>query len=86
MELKKKLPIGSVVILKEGTKRIMVIGYSCIDINTSQTYDYSACLYPEGLLSSDKILMFNHDQIEKVDYIGFLNLEAQLFIDRIENK
>ena len=38
--MKKYLPIGSVVLLKEGKKRLMIYGIKQIDINTKIEYDY----------------------------------------------
>ena len=34
-------------------------------------YDYSGCLYPEGVIRSDVTSVFNHDQIEKIDFVIF---------------
>lgn len=72
----KYLPIGTVVTLKNAKKRIMIIGYCPVDNGNKQMYDYSACIYPEGLLDSNKILLFNHDQIEQINFEG-LNDEEQ---------
>ena len=47
----KYLPIGTVVMLKGGTKRIMITGFCSIEENTKEKmWDYSGCLYPEGFL------------------------------------
>ena len=68
----KYLPIGTVVMLKEGKKEIMITGYLPIPNGQEKImYDYSACLYPEGIISSDQVIVFNHDQIDKVYYKGF---------------
>lgn len=71
-EIKEKfLPIGTVVMLKNGTKRIMITGFcTVIGKGEKQMWDYSGCLYPEGILSSEQTLAFNHDQIEKIYYLG----------------
>ena len=66
----KFLPAGTVVMLKGGTKRVMIMGFCPIETNKKEMYDYSGCLYPEGLLSSDQICLFNHDQIEKIYHLG----------------
>ena len=73
----KYLPIGSVVTLKDATKKIMVIGYCPVEKEHNQMYDYSACLYPEGLVDSSKILLFNHDKIEQVYFVGNSDEEYQ---------
>jgi len=76
----KFLPVGSVVLLKNATKRIMVIGYCTVDnAKPDVVYDYSGVLFPEGSLSSDQTLLFNHDQIAKIDHIGLEDEEEKKF-------
>jgi len=76
----KYLPIGTVVMLKGGKKRVMIAGYFAVDNkNTEVVYDYSGCLFPEGFLSSDQTLLFNHSQIEKVYFEGYQDEDQQLF-------
>lgn len=70
----KYLPVGTVVMLKGGTKRVMIIGFCAIEgEDRKNMYDYSGCLYPEGLLSSDQICLFNHEQIDKIYHMGLLD-------------
>ncbi len=71
----KYLPIGTVVTLQNAKKRIMIIGYCPVDNENKQMYDYSACIYPEGLIDSNKILLFNHDQIEQINFEGMQDEE-----------
>ena len=78
--LKKYLPIGTVVMLKGGSKRVMITGFCSMPTDDQNTmYDYSGCMYPEGFLSSDQTALFNHDQIEKVYHLGFADEEEQKF-------
>ena len=78
------LPIGTVVLLKEGKKRLMITGYLVTpNDDKSITYDYSACMYPEGIISSEQTLVFNHEEIESVFHKGFEDLEAQEFIKKL---
>ena len=78
------LPIGSVVLLKGGKKRLMVTGfYVRPDENSDTVYDYVGCLYPEGVISSDKNCVFNHDQIEKIYFLGFTDVEEQSFKNKL---
>ena len=44
----KYLPIGSVVLLKEGEKRLMIYGVKQKESGTDKIWDYVACLFPEG--------------------------------------
>ena len=76
----KLLPIGSVVLLKNGSKNVMVTGfYVSSSDNLSGVFDYSGCLFPEGIISSDNNLLFNHAQIDKVLYFGYNNDEEREF-------
>lgn len=71
----KLLPIGSVVLLKGGKKRIMIYGRKQQDSETKKIWDYVACLYPEGNIDPSKSYLFNHEQIDTVFFIGFQDLE-----------
>jgi len=79
------LPIGSVVLLKGGTKKVMIIGfYPNAEFEDEggekkALWDYSGCIYPEGLLSSEEILVFDHSQIVEVFYLGFKDDEEKEF-------
>lgn len=89
MNIEKYLPIGSVVLLKEAKKRVMVIGFAVKNKNTNESYDYVGCLFPEGVISSKKTLLFNHDQIEKIFFVGHSDMEEQEFkkkLDKMVNK
>lgn len=72
----KYLPVGSVVLLKNGKKRVMVTGFAATAPETNgKVYDYIGCLYPEGVISSDKNLLFDHEQIDKIYYMGYIDDE-----------
>ena len=81
----KYLTIGTVVILKDAKKRIMITGFCCIDeSDTSKMYDYSACLYPEGIVASDTNMLFNHDQIDKIFALGYSDDEEKEFKENLK--
>ena len=74
------LPVGSVVLLKDSTKKVMVIGVCQREVGEeTNIWDYSGCLFPEGYMGADKTLLFNNDQIEKVYSIGYQDAEQQQF-------
>lgn len=83
----KYLPIGTVVMLKGGTKRVMIIGFCAVaKTNVDKLYDYSGCLYPEGLLSSEQVALFDHEQIEEVYHMGLANdEEEQAFKEKLRS-
>lgn len=85
MNVEKYLPIGSVVLLKDAKKRIMITGFCCIgNEDKSKTYDYSGCLYPEGFISSEQTLLFDHNQIEKVYCLGYSDDEEKEFKTKLK--
>ena len=70
--MEKYLPIGTVVLLKDAQKKVMIIGYAIQGEETKdKIYDYLGCLYPEGVLSSDENLVFDHSGIEKIVFLGY---------------
>ena len=68
----RTLPIGSVVLLKNASKRLMIIGYCKYKMGDEVTiYDYAGCAYPEGFIGPEATALFNHDQIERIYALGF---------------
>ena len=80
----KYLPIGTIVLLKGGKKRAMITGFcSTSQEDQSKIYDYSGCVYPEGYLSSDQVCLFDHNQIEKIFFVGYEDEEEKAFKDKL---
>ena len=80
MEIGEKfLPLGTVVRLKNATKRVMITGFCAIANGDSEkkVWDYSGCLYPEGFIDSLKTCLFNHDQIEEISHLGLADDEEE---------
>ena len=76
----KFLPIGSIVLLKGASKRLMITGFCVVpDEDKNKIFDYSGCLYPEGIISNEQTALFNHDQIDKVFSIGYSDEEEIRF-------
>jgi hypothetical protein len=65
------LPIGSVVVLKNGTKKLMIYGRKQMQSGIKKIWDYVACLYPEGNLSEKYNVFFNHFEIDNVLFKGY---------------
>lgn len=81
----RTLPIGTIVRLKDATKRIMIIGYCKYQMGDQETiYDYAGCVYPEGFLSPDTTALFNHEQIERIYALGFQNEERFVFEEKLK--
>jgi len=86
MEKVEYLPLGSIVIVRGGVKKAMIIARGlAAEIGTeTNVFDYGGCLYPEGLLG-DKILYFNHADIAKVVFEGFNDDDNAIMVENINN-
>ncbi len=86
----KLLPIGTVVVLKGATRKVMITGYAIIpvgelrkgdntkeEITKNTIFDYGGCPFPEGLVNSNLTIVFNHETIGEVIYPGYSNKEQQ---------
>ena len=71
------LPIGSVVRLKSGDKKLMIYGRIQYNSDLDNTFDYLSCYYPEGSIGDEYNFLFNHEDIEEVCFVGFVNEEEQ---------
>lgn len=82
---KKYLPLGSVVLMKDATKRVMITGY-CVKSPESgdKIWDYIGCLWPEGMISSDKNLLFDHKDISRIFAIGYSDDEQKKFMNLLD--
>lgn len=75
------LPIGTVVLLKNSSKRVMIIGVAQKqrEGDGSVIWDYSGCLYPEGYIGPEKTFMFNNDQVDRIFALGYQDEEQFAF-------
>ncbi len=81
----KVLPIGSVVLLKNADKRLMIIGYRCTDDSGgAKVYDYCGCLYPEGYTSLKYTAVFDHEQIDRIIFMGLQNPAQIVFAEKLK--
>ena len=80
MEESKYLPLGSVVKLKKGTKKVMITGFCMYDNDNNHTlYDYCGCPYPEVMLSKKEAHLFNHNDISEIVNLGYSSEEDKKF-------
>lgn len=80
-KIKELLPIGTVVSLKNGTKRLMDFGIvQSIQGQTDKEYDCIGVPYPEGNVGQDYQYLFNHEDVEMVYFRGLEDIERQEFI------
>ena len=79
------LPIGSVVLLKNSTKKLMIMGFAQVAAeNQEKVYDYVGCVLPEGFLGPDKTFLFDAHQIDQIFAIGYQDQEQMAFKVRID--
>ena len=84
MKVNELLPIGSIVLLKDGEKRLMIDGVVQTDAGGSgETYDYLGILYPEGHIGDQFQYLFNHDDIEKIFFRGYEDEERKEFLEKL---
>lgn len=73
------LPIGSVVTLKGGEKKVMIIGICQFQAVAGEEkpriWDYVGCPFPEGYQGPSEGYLFNGDQIENVYVLGYQDEE-----------
>lgn len=79
------LPIGSVVLLKESTRRLLIVGQCVSRDENSRIFDYTAVLFPDGFSKPDKMYMFDREQIDKVYYVGYMDEKSKDFLPKMED-
>lgn len=83
MKIQDLLPIGTVVLLVGGEKRLMIYGIKQTEADTQEEYDYIGVVYPEGNMGKGTQFLFNHEQIKEVYFKGFEDEERIDFIGRL---
>lgn len=86
--MKNLLPNGSVVVLKDSNRKIMTLArWQRLEGDTEdRIFEYGACLYPEGLLSANETILFNHEQIEYVLFIGYRDLDEFKYLEYLKKQ
>ena len=73
----KYMPIGSVVTTNGSEVLKLIIGFN-YKIG-EDNYEYLACPYPFGLTKETRPFVFNHNDIDKIYYIGYINNQEKKF-------
>ena len=81
----KLLPLGTIVYLKEGTAKLMIVGRgaSFEDEEGQKFTDYIGVIYPNGIDPQDA-LFFNHEDIDKIVFVGYSDEEETRFLEVYE--
>ena len=84
MKIKDLLPIGTIVLLKDGEKRLMINGIMQSEAGgDGKEYDYLGILYPEGHIGDQFQYLFNHEDIIEIVFRGFEDAEREEFLSRL---
>lgn len=66
------LPIGTVVLVEGIVQAVMIYGRMQQKANQEEkVWEYVACPYPQGHISDETNVFFNHEQIKQVIFKGF---------------
>lgn len=80
------LPIGSIVKLKKGITKVMIIGYcKCFDSDKIKNKDYIACVYPTGIVDFEKVIAFKKSDIEEILLSG-ASMDEYKLLNEILNR
>lgn len=81
------LPLGSVVKLKNGNVKLMIISRAPLykENGVLGYFDYSACIYPTGK-AEDQAYFFNRENIEEIYFEGYKDEQEELFREKYEEK
>lgn len=82
--MKDLLPIGSIVLLKDASKKLMIIGIMQVNQKENKIYDYLGVPYPEGYIGSEHNFLFNHSDINDVIFTGYMNPEREIFMKAMD--
>lgn len=85
--MKDLLPVGSVVILEGGTKKVMIVGILQAknqEDGNAKIYDYLGVPYPEGYLGEESAFLFQHESIREVNFRGYDEEERAAFLNLLE--
>lgn len=84
MTIKELLPIGSIVVLSGGEKRLMICGIKQTDVDHGgMEYDYLGILYPEGHIGDQFQYLFNHEDIKEIIFRGYEDDERESFLSKL---
>ena len=84
-DLSGYLPLGSVVLLKKGIHRVIIVGRG-LKVKQGEDicfFDYAGVLYPEGLTGVD-VCYFNNDWIQDIDFIGYNDESSRSITHKME--
>ena len=78
------LPLGSVVLLQNGTQKVIIVarGMNVPRAGSTYFFDYGAVVWPQGV-SGDLMYYFNHDAVAKVCFYGCVGEEEEVITESL---
>ena len=84
VDIHELLPIGSIVIMKEGEQKLMIVGVMLTDEeDDSKEYDYMGIIYPEGYMGPRFQYLFYHEDIDQILFRGYEDDERKEFVEKL---
>lgn len=85
--MKRYLPVGTIVKLKDVDKLVMIAGYFPSGASRPDyVWDYSAFAFPEGMIGEDKVIQFDNESIEKIMVVGYQDAAQMNFMKVVAQK
>jgi hypothetical protein len=79
------LPIGTILMLKKGTQKLMIVGKGMNKYGAEgRIYDYCAVMAPQGMTSPDQIVGFDKDSVERVYFLGYIDEKEEILNLQLE--
>lgn len=78
------LPIGSVVLVGNSKKKVMIVGLCQKGGTEEKLWDYSGVVFPEGYIDPNKMFLFNNEQISQVFALGYQDAEQIAFKEKAD--
>ena len=82
--IQKYLPLGTIVALKTGGKKLMIFGRYQQDTANDQVFDYVGCPYPEGNITAKATFLFNHEDIGWIHYLGYADADDEAWVTNLK--
>lgn len=80
---KNYFPVGSVVGVKDDSRRLLIVGRQLYSETNQVIRDYTALEYPNGFISADKkFILFDHKDIVITYHYGYVD-EKEVQLDKI---
>lgn len=82
--IKGLLPIGSVVLVGNSKKKVMIVGLCQKGGAEGKLWDYAGVVFPEGYIDPNKMFLFNNEQITQVYALGYQDAEQIAFKEKAD--